>query len=142
MYFLLTLFQLPVACKKGSTAPGLDCCVWKASLIVQIKATRAGEVLFANYRPLCRNPLNPLTLWSMNILNAQYHREGAAVAWKFPWYTVTLAREFGMLRMCILCVHSVPELHNMHAIMRALYPCVTKVSHTHFRIYAMILFMH
>ena len=107
MYVLLTLFQLPVACKKGSTAPGLDCCVWKASLIVQIKAARA---LFAKYRPLCRNPLNrctPLTLWSMNILNAQYHREGAAAAWKFPWDTVTLAREFGMLRMCILCV---PEL--------------------------------
>ena len=38
----------------------------------------------------------------MNILNAQYHREGAAAAWKFPLDTGISAREFGMLGMCIL----------------------------------------
>ena len=50
------------------------------------------------------------------------------------------AREFGMLGMCISCLPRVPELHvNMHAIIRALYPHVAKMSHTYFRIYVMIL---
>ena len=78
----------------------------------------------------------------MNILHAQYRRDGAAAAWKFPWDTVTPAGEFGMLKMCILRINSVPELHNLHSIMRAPYPCVTKVSHAHFRICAMILFIN
>ena len=119
--------QPTVVYKKGSTTRGSTCCVDTASLITLLKGCTSGEVLLPNYRPLCRKHFNSCTLqtlWSMNILHAQYHREGAAAAWKFPWDTVAPAREFGMLRMCILCIY-----------MRALYPRVNKVSHARFRIY-------
>ena len=58
-FFLLTLIQPTVACKKGSTAPRLDCCVEKASLIVL--SSTAGEVLLANYRLYCRKHFNHCT---------------------------------------------------------------------------------
>jgi len=47
----------------------------------------------------------------MNMIDAQYRKLGAAAAWKFPWDTSALAREYGTLGMCILCILSVAELH-------------------------------
>ena len=45
--FLLTLIQPTVAWEKGSTARGPICCVYTASLIVQMKDSSWEEVLIA-----------------------------------------------------------------------------------------------
>ena len=73
-----------VACQKGSTA----------------------------IHPTCPVRCTPVTLLLMNMIDAQYSKQGAAAAWKFPWDTSALAHECGTLGMCILYIPSVAELHN------------------------------